>query len=130
MNGTMLSHAVVDGISGFPLMVGKSYKLHTDLADELGKDPPVHFTIHSISFGKQIVFFGKALRGPEEEFAKIVFNSDSLSELSDLSDEGRPIGELEILENVTVGAAKCGCVYHAEEGIPCMHDFKLAVKKF
>jgi hypothetical protein len=26
-----------------------------------------------------------------------------------------------------VGQARCGCVYHAEEGIPCSHDIDLAV---
>ena len=27
---------------------------------------------------------------------------------------------------VLVGAANCGCVYRAEEGIPCRHDARLA----
>lgn len=28
-----------------------------------------------------------------------------------------------------VGIASCGCVYHAEEGIPCEHDIALAKKR-
>jgi len=28
-----------------------------------------------------------------------------------------------------VGIASCGCVYHAEEGIPCEHDIALAKQR-
>lgn len=27
------------------------------------------------------------------------------------------------------GLANCGCVYHAEEGEPCIHDLRLAVQQ-
>lgn len=28
-----------------------------------------------------------------------------------------------------VGIAPCGCIYHAEEGIPCEHDIALAKQR-
>ncbi len=28
-----------------------------------------------------------------------------------------------------VGIANCGCWYHAEDGVPCEHDLKLAEKR-
>lgn len=26
------------------------------------------------------------------------------------------------------GLADCGCVYHAEDGVPCVHDIENAIK--
>jgi hypothetical protein len=27
------------------------------------------------------------------------------------------------------GRAQCGCVYHAEEGVPCVHDLELVAHR-
>lgn len=37
---------------------------------------------------------------------------------------GLPLSAEDIQSNI-VGKANCGCVYHAEEGLPCPHDVKL-----
>ncbi len=39
-------------------------------------------------------------------------------------DNGIPLSAEEIQNNI-VGKANCGCVYHAEEGLPCVHDVEL-----
>lgn len=38
--------------------------------------------------------------------------------------DGRPLTSQEILAEI-VGKANCGCVYHAEAGLPCQHDVEL-----
>jgi|GEM_PF-6503272 hypothetical protein len=35
---------------------------------------------------------------------------------------------LEYLKEKVIGKANCGCVYHAEQGIPCQHDLALLVR--
>lgn len=41
---------------------------------------------------------------------------------------GVPLSSEEI-QNDVVGKATCGCVYHAEEGLPCIHDLALWEKR-
>jgi hypothetical protein len=36
---------------------------------------------------------------------------------------------LEYLKEKVIGKANCGCVYHAEQGIPCQHDLALLVRR-
>lgn len=56
------------------------------------------------------------------------FDQDVLMFPIFFDEAGSPLSAEQIWEDI-VGKANCGCVYHAEEGIPCEHDIALYLGK-
>ncbi len=126
MEGKILDNAEVLDFTGYPLEAEKTITLHTDLTDVLDRDPPVLFRIYAVVIGcERITLYGKVSCGSEEENAKVLLDGDCLLK----KDDGNPVGLLEILGEVRAGVVNCGCVYHAEERVPCVHDFAMATNK-
>lgn len=75
------------------------------------------------------------LISPEDlELIRVIRSAESLEDFTNkFMDECFTMRDLkEFLAHYTeairdcVGKANCGCVYHAEDGIPCEHDLELA----
>lgn len=73
-------------------------------------------------------FFDPKLKDKNEERTKRYRVLASFMRDSFLFDEFREEFLAHYLEAIreSVGKANCGCVHHAEEGIPCEHDLALA----